>query len=294
MGDRTFGEVEPYRPGAPFSSREAVATAGLHRPHQHGISGSEDEGADSIVVSGGYEDDEDFGDEIVYTGHGGRDAATGKQIADQTLTRQNLALARSRDLGLPVRVIRGANAKSAFAPRSGYRYDGLYSVEDVWSERGKSGFIVIRYRLLRAGAPAVQYSPASPTTPTAPSRRQGTVLRIVRDTSLSRAVKELYGFACQVCGITLTGPSGPYAEAAHIRPLGEPHNGPDIRENILCLCPNHHVLFDLGGFTIADDFKLTGIDGALATRTGHRVNLEYVRYHREHYGRLSAGKRRAP
>lgn len=30
-------------------------------------------GADSIVVSGGYPDDADYGDEIIYTGHGGRD-----------------------------------------------------------------------------------------------------------------------------------------------------------------------------------------------------------------------------
>jgi integrase len=38
-----------------------------------GISGGEREGADSIVVSGGYEDDEDYGDVIVYTGAGGND-----------------------------------------------------------------------------------------------------------------------------------------------------------------------------------------------------------------------------
>jgi hypothetical protein len=36
-------------------------------------------------------------------------------------------------------------------------------------------------------------------------------------------------------------------EAAHIRPLGAPHNGPDTLDNTLCLCPNHHVLFDHGG-----------------------------------------------
>src|SRR5262245_29665606 len=45
--------------------REALAAAGVHRPTQAGISGSTAEGADSIVVSGGYEDDRDFGDEIV-------------------------------------------------------------------------------------------------------------------------------------------------------------------------------------------------------------------------------------
>jgi hypothetical protein len=34
-------------------------------------------GAESIVVSGGYEDDEDHGDTIIYTGHGGNDPQTG-------------------------------------------------------------------------------------------------------------------------------------------------------------------------------------------------------------------------
>jgi putative restriction endonuclease len=41
--------------------------AGVHRPLQAGISGAVSEGADSIVVSGGSEDDRDFGDTIVYT-----------------------------------------------------------------------------------------------------------------------------------------------------------------------------------------------------------------------------------
>ncbi len=36
----------------------------------------------------------------------------------------------------------------------------------------------------------------------------------------------------------------------HIQPLGVPHNGPDELPNLLCLCPNHHVMFDFGGFVI--------------------------------------------
>jgi putative restriction endonuclease len=53
-----------------FASRRDLAEAGVHPPHPHGISGSGADGADSIVVSGGYEDDEDYGDLIVYTGAG--------------------------------------------------------------------------------------------------------------------------------------------------------------------------------------------------------------------------------
>ena len=45
-----------------------------------GISGTAKDGADSIVLSGGYEDDVDYGDEIVYTGHGGRHPSNGQQM----------------------------------------------------------------------------------------------------------------------------------------------------------------------------------------------------------------------
>lgn len=70
-----------------------VAEAGVHRPHVAGIHGRETDGAYSIVLSGGYEDDVDNGEEIIYTGSGGRDL-TGRRTAaqqscDQTLTRLN-------------------------------------------------------------------------------------------------------------------------------------------------------------------------------------------------------------
>jgi hypothetical protein len=70
---RVFGHIPGYPEGSRFESRAELSEAGVHRPTMAGISGSESEGADSIVLSGGYEDDEDLGEEIVYTGHGGRD-----------------------------------------------------------------------------------------------------------------------------------------------------------------------------------------------------------------------------
>lgn len=72
-----------------------VLLAGLHRHLQSGISGSYADGADAIVVSGGYAADEDYGDAIVYTGQGGRDPETKKQISDQSFDDSgNLALVR--------------------------------------------------------------------------------------------------------------------------------------------------------------------------------------------------------
>ncbi|MGR5251967.1 YDG/SRA domain-containing protein [Vibrio astriarenae] len=103
---RTFGHILGVEVGDIFESRATLAKVGIHPPTQAGISGGAKEGANSIVLSGGYEDDEDFGDEIIYTGAGGRDENSGKQIADQRLERTNMALAKNSLEGLPVRVTR--------------------------------------------------------------------------------------------------------------------------------------------------------------------------------------------
>ena len=122
----TFGDVQGVSEGELFKNRVEVKKAGIHSQNQAGISGRAQEGADAIVLNEGYEDDEDNGDEIIYTGQGRRDLKSGSQIADQELERGNQALVTSELRGLPVRVIRGPKLKSPYAPKSGYRYDGLY------------------------------------------------------------------------------------------------------------------------------------------------------------------------
>jgi putative restriction endonuclease len=284
--ERLFGHVPGYPEGSRFESRAELSEAGVHRPTVAGISGSEREGADSIVLSGGYEDDQDLGDEIVYTGHGGRDPESGRQIADQSFTRGNRALAYSSLNGLPVRVVRGAGHNSPYSPSTGYRYDGLYLVDDYWHEPGRSGFRVWRYRLIKLPEqPSEGRAEAEGSEGPSPAPRQETtVLRIVRDTPQARRIKDLYDYRCQMCGTHLEGLSGPYAEAAHIRPLGAPHHGPDTPDNILCLCPNHHVLFDHGGVSIGADLSMIGGRGELTVNRQHRINEEHLRYRREHYG----------
>jgi putative restriction endonuclease len=86
-----------------------------------------------------------------------------------------------------------------------------------------------------------------------------------------------------MCGIRLEGLAGSYAEAAHIHPLGAPHHGPDTADNILCLCPNHHVLFDHSGVVIDEDLSLIGVEGQLKLHPQHPLNEDHLRYRREHY-----------
>lgn len=276
--------------------------AGVHRFSQQGISWSR-VGADAIVLSGGYVDDEDLGYEIIYTGEGGRDQSTGRQVSDQQMVRGNAALSESHRLGLPVRVVRGATHRSEFSPSVGYQYGGTYRVDEVWHEASVDGPLIYRYRLSRL-ADGDRWSPIESELErmlaqaelgqTEPARRDALVSRVIRDSAISHAVKLMYEGRCQICRTTVETPAGPYSEGAHIRPLGRPHNGRDSLPNILCLCPNDHVGFDRGALFL--DETLTVRDGsghargALDRRDTHNVDLASVSYHRDHIFRsLSSG-----
>ena len=289
MNTPTFGHVGTARPGDLFESRLELSLHRQHRPRQAGICATQKEGAESIVLSDKYEDDEVHDDFILYTGHGGRNQETGKQVADQTLTDSNLGLARSEATGLPVRVYRKVRILSG---TMAFRYEGLFRVTSHQFAVGKSGFKVFRFRLEPVVA-AKSAVPASYATPglfdetasnvaEAAMRYEAITSRLIRDTAVTRQVKALYKYHCQVCDSRLEVPAGFYAEAAHIKPLGAPHNGPDIVTNVLCLCPNHHVLFDLGAFAVADNYTLIGLPGKLHLKPQHQVAIEFLTYQRQH------------
>ncbi|MCC7024035.1 MAG: YDG/SRA domain-containing protein [Thermomicrobiales bacterium] len=152
--ERVFGDVPGVEEGDEFEDRKELSKAGVHRPRQAGICGGKHEGAESIVLSGGYEDDLDNGDVIIYTGHGGNVPGKATQFKDQVLDLQNMALVVSCEKRLPVRVVRGAKHNSKWSPKSGYRYGGLYRVFRWWEQRGKSGFKVYRFELRKIGSAA--------------------------------------------------------------------------------------------------------------------------------------------
>ncbi|EPS93289.1 hypothetical protein FOMPIDRAFT_1026584 [Fomitopsis schrenkii] len=155
----TFGHIPGVPVGTFWASRQECGKSRVHAPTVAGISGSKEKGAYSIVLSGvtGYEDDVDEGDRIIYTGSGGKAkgdrSRTGPQTQDQSFSDpRNAALLKSRDTGNPVRVVRGAELRSDFAPPGGdckYRYDGLYTVTNAWLERGRAGYTICRFELQR-------------------------------------------------------------------------------------------------------------------------------------------------
>ena len=96
--------------------------------------------------------------------------------------------------------------------------------------------------------------------------------RIIRDTKVSRWVKYVHSYQCQLCGDTIKLKNdGFYAEAHHIKPLGKRHNGPDIVENVICVCPKHHVLLDYGVICL-EKFQLR-------STSGHDISNDYITYH---------------
>jgi putative restriction endonuclease len=281
-----FGEIPGQPAGTTYADYAAMVAVGMHRQHNVGMVGGAKNGTESIVLNGGYVDDQDYGDEIIYTGFGGRDGS-GRQVKNQEWIGANEGMRVNIAEGLPVRVIRGPRGEPALSPTSEYRYDGLYTVERAWEHTGVDGFRVCQFALVKVTDEAVPVRAEMPAPPM--KSVMSVVTRRIRDTAMARRVKEMYDHTCQFCGVRLVLPDGrAYAEGAHIRPLGKPHDGPDTEDNVLCLCPNDHFLFDHGARYLTDALEvmdcLNGPVGKITVASGHAIDLGVVGYHRSLFG----------
>lgn len=165
-----FGELPGFPVGSGWEMRTHCCEDLVHRATVAGIVGRPDDGCYSIVLNGGYADDQDLGEALTYTGSGGRslkgtasnpkNLRTGPATKNQTLEgtegRYNAALYRSFETGTPVRVVRGYKLDSEWAPIGldcggdyNYRYDGLYTVLKAWDPVGLEGYRVWKFALLR-------------------------------------------------------------------------------------------------------------------------------------------------
>ncbi|XP_019165750.1 PREDICTED: histone-lysine N-methyltransferase, H3 lysine-9 specific SUVH1-like [Ipomoea nil] len=150
---KRVGNVPGIEVGDIFFFRMELCVVGLHSPSMAGIDymsvklSTDDEPiAVSIVSSGGYDDEGDDGDVLIYTGQGGVQRRDG-QMFDQKLERGNLALEKSLHRANDVRVIRGV--KDTWTTGKIYVYDGLYKIQESWAEKNKSGCNVFKYKLVR-------------------------------------------------------------------------------------------------------------------------------------------------
>lgn len=134
------------RPGMWFPRQECLRLHGGHSQTERGISGHEDRGAYSIVVSGKYDDiDKDEGNTVYYSAEGAHDRHSSRK-AD---VKGNRALRASISSHNPVRVFRRANTGSRFAPPVGIRYDGLYKIVGKECRYNSKGGLYERFELRR-------------------------------------------------------------------------------------------------------------------------------------------------
>ncbi|KAJ7583907.1 PUA-like domain-containing protein [Mycena floridula] len=151
---KAFGPVKGVEVGAKFSSRQDCYDAGVHKSTYAGICAKTKGGGMSICLSNGY-DNQDFGDRIVYIGTGGRNdpysgVATRRQVEDQSFDhRMNKNLRESLTSKLPIRVVRGPNPASEYAPVEGYRYDGLYRLLQASEDKNEDGLTICKFYLER-------------------------------------------------------------------------------------------------------------------------------------------------
>ncbi|MBF8185566.1 caspase family protein [Nonomuraea sp. K274] len=284
-----YGPVANVEPSRLFATRRELHDEGIHRPLQAGICGTAERGgAESIVVSGGYKDDRDYGNVIIYTGHGGRDPNTGEQVADQSPTDSgNAALIKSIITEIPVRVVRGSGGNPEFSPEYGYSYDGLFRVTDYWTKPGVDGPTVLQFRLEKTVDSGVRRSVDVTGRGVDLGRWSKVSTETYADIAIADSLKRLYEYSCQVCNFTVEVPGGlRIAVAVHIKGLNLPHNGPDAHDNMLCLCLNHADLFRYGAIVIDESFQVINqIDGEpigdLIVK--HEISKDYLGYHRQHH-----------
>ncbi|KAJ8503872.1 hypothetical protein OPV22_004758 [Ensete ventricosum] len=146
---KRIGQVPGVAVGDIFYFRIEMCLVGLHSQSVAGIDymtarfgNEEDPVALGVVSAGGYDNEEDNVDVLIYSGQG----SSSKD--DQKLERGNLALEKSLHRANEIRVIRSAKDPSVLYGKI-YIYDGMYKIHESWVEKGKSGFNTFKYKFLR-------------------------------------------------------------------------------------------------------------------------------------------------
>jgi len=125
-------------------------------------------------------------------------------------------------------------------------------------------------------------------------RRAREIAAQIRNPKNVRELKALYNNECAFCKTQTVGGLDPttfYSEAAHVKPVGEPHNGPDRKDNMLLLCSEHHLQFDRGLHSIKIEggrlyvqskIPQSPIDGnELIMQAPHALREDCIKYHRK-------------
>lgn len=138
--------------GQIYLRQMAALAQGAHGSSQAGISGSAEDGAYSVIVTGTYKSLEKDGlEHFEYCASGSMD----NTFRDSLIESQGLkALRVSKATAKPVRVLRGQNEDFQYAPKFGLRYDGLYKVVEEKRRHNSKGGLYAVFVLERMGQQA--------------------------------------------------------------------------------------------------------------------------------------------
>jgi len=123
--------------------------------------------------------------------------------------------------------------------------------------------------------------------PNPPNRMTVGTTRAIRDTKTSLGLKRLYRHKCQVCGATIKLSDRDFSETHHLQPLGKIYQGPDVQENMLVVCPNHHAQLNYGAIAIEpSSLEIIHSNGEklgnLTVSKKHKLEKRYLTYHLNH------------
>jgi len=124
------------------------------------------------------------------------------------------------------------------------------------------------------------------------------ISRPFRDATFTKRVRQAYNSTCAITGLQLINGGGHCEiEAAHIRPIGNDHNGPDSVRNGIALSRTVHWMFDRRIISLSDEFEILMDKNRVPNQivqlinTSGRINLPYerklcphpqfIKYHRE-------------
>ena len=130
-------------------------------------------------------------------------------------------------------------------------------------------------------------SPPRPEPGSMAQRRAAMVDQIIRRGENRRFIQGLYNGLCQISGVILRLPNEKFTvDCAHIRPLGNPHRGPDDVKNMLSLSPTMHRMLDRGciyidpsnlSIMLLHENNLPHLP-QLLVRKGHGLSAKYIAY----------------
>ncbi|NQV84303.1 MAG: HNH endonuclease [Rhodospirillales bacterium] len=122
--------------------------------------------------------------------------------------------------------------------------------------------------------------------------------RPFRDVAFKHNIRRAYDSTCAITGLKLINGGGRCEiEAAHIRPVGDGHNGPDSIRNGLALSRTFHWMFDRGLISLSNDHKILTAENLIPDQVqgmlprDHKIQIpndpalqphpQYLEYHRD-------------